>query len=251
MSHTRLLLRSLVLRALVVLATSDRLNELLERAEDEVSGEGALGLDELEARIASAFTVGASGSVTAAKWASAMTSVTFAEGGVDDEILPYIQVGASKAELKEAPTAKGMAVLHRKQRYAGLKVEVLENQLVVLSGTESGAERKERLAAGLGDANPLASELAGTAINGTAMFMIAYRQALPGQPHVHEIGFFDGPLWKAFLEYMAHARDSGYTPMRIHWNVLPKEQREPWTITGPSVEVVATPNLLPPSPEIA
>jgi hypothetical protein len=66
-----------------------------------------------------------------------------------------------------------MAVLHRKNRFAGLRVQVLQNQLVVLSGAESPVESRARQEAGLGPENALASELAGTPINGTAMFMIA------------------------------------------------------------------------------
>ena len=161
-----------------VLVSSGTLNEMLEQAEDEAtSGMGQVfSREQIESRVAAA--VGHAGSASAAlrdsdDWAAVMTGVTFAVGGVDDEILPYIAVGAAEAELKEAPGSKGMAVLHRKNRYAGLRVQVLQNQLVVLSGAESPVESRARQEAGLGPENALASELAGTPINGTAMFMIA------------------------------------------------------------------------------
>lgn len=208
--------------------------------------------DKIKSRVAAAFSVEADGSVLnnpgigTSEWAADMAALAFARGGVDDEVLPYIPVGATEAELKEAPASKGMAVLHRKTRFAGMLVHVLENQLVVLSGTESPAERKARVAAGLDAYNEFASEMAGTPINGTAMFMIAYRRPMEDDPHVHEVGFFDAPLWDTFVAYMQNAKESGYRPVKIHWNVLPEDERRAWIVPGPRVTVVATPELLAP-----
>lgn len=169
---------AIVVLVCAVLVSSGTLNEMLEQAEDEAASSmgQVFSREQIESRVDAA--VGHAGSTSPAlrdldDWAAVMTGVTFAVGGVDDEILPYIAVGATEADLKEAPGSKGMAVLHRKNRFAGLRIQVLQNQLVVLSGTESPVESRTRQEAGLGPENALASELAGTPINGTAMFMIA------------------------------------------------------------------------------
>ena len=249
---------ALVLCALLALVGAGRsADDLLAAAEDEAEKEELT--DEMRAqitaRVAAAF---GDDDADGTEWASRLTELRFSEGGVDDEVLPYIPVGASEAELKEAPAAKGMAVLSRKQRFAGLKVEVLENQVVLLSGMENAAERKARLAAGLGIENAYASALACRPVNGTAMFLLAYRRPVDGQPHLHEVTFFDAPLWSSFVEYMERARSDadifgGASPwtMRIHWNVLPREQRVPWVATRPQLRTVAHPTLLPPSEQMA
>ena len=248
--------------ALATLTTASRsADELLEEAEemqDETlsPAEKARIAEQVDSVLQRA--VGADGEISSSDydgWADGITRLRFSDGGVDDEVLPYIRVGAMEAELKEAPAAKGMAVLSRKQRFAGLQIDVLENQLVVLSGTESAAEKKQRAAAGLGIENPFASGLAGRSINGTAMFMIAYRHptdAMDAPDDLHEVAFFDAPLWEAFVDYMSRKpqADGSYAPMKIHWNVLPKPQREPWVRadTAP-VQIVATPTLLQPTEE--
>jgi hypothetical protein len=177
-SPTAMVVAARVVLVCAVLVSSGTLNEMLEQAEDEAASRmgQVFSREQIESRVAAA--VGHAGSASPTlrasdDWAAVMTGVTFAVGGVDDEILPYIAVGATEADLKEAPGSKGMAVLHRKNRFAGLRVQVLQNQLVVLSGAESPAESRARQEAGLGPENALASELAGTPINGTAMFMIA------------------------------------------------------------------------------
>lgn len=81
--------------------------------------------------------------------------------------------------------------------------------------------------------------------------IVCSRRPIDEPGHIHEITFFDRPLWESFVTYMQRAKASGYSPLRIHWNVLPAEQRVAWTLSGPSVAVVATPDLLPPSPNIA
>ena len=238
-------------------------NELLEAAEDEAATADERlrpRRDHIAARVAAAFSVAHDGRIDdlVSSWADQMSEVRFSEGGVDDEVLPYIPVGATEAELKPAPAAKGMAVLHRKQRFADLQVDVLENQLVVLSGTESADERKARLRAGLGFENEYASELACRPVNGTALFMLAHRMPVTGAPTVHEIGFFDRALWHVFTEYMERARstadvfggNSRWTTI-IHWNVLPREQRKPWVLSRPHLQTVASPTLLPPSEGMA
>ena len=246
---------------LVALASSREANELLEAAEDEAAALGeTLRREDIAARVASAFSVAHDGrsDYLMGSWAERLTEVRFSEGGVDDEVLPYIPVGATEAELKDAPAAKGMAVLHRKQRFAALQVDVLENQLVVLSGMESVEERKARLRAGLGIENEYASALACRPVNGTALFMLAYRRPVADSPHLHEIAFFDRPLWLAFAEYMQRARATadvfgGTSPwtMRIHWNVLPRDQREPWVASRAYLQTVASPTLLAPSENMA
>ena len=138
-------------------------------------------------------------------WAAEMSEVRLGENGVDDEILPTISVGAEEATLMDAPDANGMALL-RRQQTAGARVDVLENQLVIVSGLESKEDRKRRAALGLGEENVLASQLACHNINGTAMFMLVGRQPVPGSPQLHELGFFDRELWATFLEYMQRAR---------------------------------------------
>ena len=247
--------------AMLVASASCGHDELLERAEDEAAGRGPLTAAEravIADRVQSVIEADGGLMRADASWAAGLTEVRFSDGGVDDEVLPYVPVGADEAELKVAPAAKGMAVLHRKHKFSGLQVDVLENQLVVLSGMETAAERKSREANGLDFENRLASELACTSINGTAMFMIAYRRPVDGLPHQHEIAFFDKPLWNAFVEYMGRAREQadffgGVTQwdMRIHWNVLPTEQRKPWVLSGPEVQTVARPDLLAPSADMA
>ena len=246
--------RLLVISYMVMDTTCARSSdEMLMEAEDEADAQMLTVEDRREIADRVAAAIGHAGDALdgrSGSWASKVASVRFSEGGVDDEVLPYITVGSYEAELKEAPGAKGMAVLHRKQRYAGLRVDILENQLVVLSGMESAAERKERLKMGLEFENPFASKLAGLTINGTAMFMIAYRYpSVESSPDVHEIAFFDRMLWSAFVDLIGRAPqpDGSYSAMKIHWNTLPKEQRDPWVHTGAPVRVVASPSLLAPT----
>ena len=167
---------------------------------------GELG-EEAEVRV----SVGAHGievvddEVDRGAWAAEMSEVRLGENGVEDEILPTIPVGAEEATLMDAPDAKGMGLL-RRQQVAGARVDVLENQLVIISGLESKADRKRRVAMGLGEENVLASQLACRSVNGTALFMLVGRQPVPDSPQLHELAFFDRDLWATFLEYMQRAR---------------------------------------------
>lgn len=238
---------------------------MLEEAEEAADGGRLLddaARENIAQSVSAAFSVAHNAAVQeddfGSSWGLDMSQVRFSDAGVDDEVLPYIRVGATEAELKDAPASAGMAVLHRKHRFARLQVDVLENQLVILSGTESADERKSRLGAGLSVENVYASELACRPINGTAMFMLAHRQPVAGSADLHEIAFFDRPLWRAFTEYMQRARsaadffggNSAWTT-RIHWNVLPREQREPWVASRARLRTVASPTLLPPAEHIA
>ena len=183
-------------------------------------------------------------------WASDMLAVRLGEDGVEDEILPTIHVGSTEAELLDAPDPNGIAQLRRKQ-LGGARVDVLENQLLIVSGLESKEQRKSRMALGLGVENVLASELACRNINGTALFMLVHRQAVQGDPTVHELAFFDRDLWKTFVDYMRQAREKapffgGSSPvwaLKIHWNVLPKEQRLPFVLKRSNLEAVAQPMI--------
>lgn len=236
---------------LLALAACSQLSidEQLRTAEDEAEREdlmrqavGADGTsDELVDRLYDDYKAG--------EWAAGLREIVLSNEGVDDEVIPSIAVGDTEAELMEA-TVNAFAVLKRKQQASGLIVEVLESQLVVAYGVETKAQRRNREAAGLGVENKLASELACRDINGTALFLLVRRKAVEGAPHVHEVGFFDRDLWEAFLTYMGQARQSalygGDTPfhMRMHWNVLPINQRVPFQLTRPQLRVVAEPTVV-------
>ena len=220
----------------------------LEAAEDE----------ELASMGATRAAINAEGSViddADVTWAGAMTELTLGADGVDDERLPTIAVGATEAELPEASN-NALAVLSRKQKMAGsgLRVDVLESQLVVISGMESKADRAARAARGIeGVENVRASELACRSINGTALFLLAHRYAVEDAPHRHELAFFDAALWHQFTEYMRAAReqasffrhDGGGAAWatRIHWNVMPSSARAPFVLRRSEMRVVATPTL--------
>jgi hypothetical protein len=100
-------------------------------------------------------------------WAMAMQEVRFSEYGVDDEVLPSIAVGATEAVMMEVPSPQGMEVLRRKLLGGFLQLDVLQNQLAVISGGESREDRARRQAIRAGVENKLASELACHPINGT------------------------------------------------------------------------------------
>ena len=59
-----------------------------------------------------------------------------------------------------------------------MRLDVLESQMVVISGLESKEEARQRRAAGLSAENVLASQLACTPINGTALFFLV-RHPIP------------------------------------------------------------------------
>ena len=233
---------------LLVLSVCASARDLLEEAEAEERG----------VMSTTAFALGGE-SMLDGLWAAAMAEVRLGEDGVEDEVLPVITVRATEAELQEAPGAQGMEVLRRKQ-FAGLRIDVLESQLVVAYGMESPADRRRRESEGIMSAeNKLASELACRPINGTAMFMLVRRKAVDGSPQLHELAFFDGPLWESYVDYMARARDQAHFfggpsttwAMKIHWNVLPREQRVPWQLWRAEQAVVARPKLLSAAPNVA
>ena len=180
-------------------------------------------------------------------WGEELRQLVLGEDGVDEEVLPTIVVGASEAELPEA-SVNAVSALRRKQlgKRSGLRVSVLESQIVIVSGMESKEQRLQREAAGLGVENVLASALACTPVNGTAYFMLAHRRPLEGTPHRHGLAFFTPELWESFLNYMRLAREhadmhgglAGWAT-KIHWNVMPSEQRVPWVLTRPRARVVA------------
>jgi len=184
-------------------------------------------------------------------WAQALRELRLGEDGVEDEILPSIAVGAAEATLMDAPDARAIAKLGRKQLAGHLKVEVLESQLVVIHGMESKEERLERERAGIESAeNVLASQLACRPIYGTAFFLLAHRHPIAGSAHVHELAFFDKELWSTYIDYMSRAREfadffggPSKFGMKIHWQTLPHEQREPWVLRRATMRVAATPQL--------
>ena len=122
---------------------------------------------------------------------------------------------------------------------------------------ESKEDRARRKAAGI-DAveNILASELACRSINGTALFMLAHRQPLASSPHVHELAFFDKPLWDTYVQYMQMARSPEFDAaifggqaewtMKLHWNVLPLKQRVPFVLRRARLRVAAEPQIRQP-----
>ena len=186
----------------------------------------------------------------ASRWASNMREIRLGANEVEDEVLPEIKVAADEATLMKAPGQKGLAVFMRKQLAGMLQVDVLENQLVVVSGMESKEDKKRRASMGLDlddVENVFASELACRSINGTAFFMLVGRRAIEGSPHAHEIAFFDSELWNVFVEYMRAARRGGgqQRVQRIHWNVMAIEQRIPWVLEEPdaTLRVVARPRI--------
>ena len=209
------------------------------------------------------FTIGSDGDVSDGSdddemfghWAANMDELVLGEDEVEDERLPTIDVGDDQATLPDA-SPKALAVLRRKQlANMGLVVEVLESQLVVVSGVESKAQSAKRRAAGLGPENALASALACRPINGTALFLLAHRLPLPGAPNRHELSFFTSDLWSDFVEYMTRARgaapffdgnDASASPwnLRMHWNVMASERRVPFVLRRPELRVVATPRLV-------
>ena len=62
-------------------------------------------------------------------WAANMLELRLGEDGVDDEVLPTITIGATEAELANAPDAQGLRILGRKQLAGHLRVDVLESQV--------------------------------------------------------------------------------------------------------------------------
>ena len=137
------LLLPLVLCATALLTRCQSADELFERAEDEdvellISPERQ---EEVAERVSAAIDAGGRVLVLnadeIATWADQLTEVQFASDGVDDEILPYIPVGATNAELKEAPMAKGMAVAettHMAQETAMVKAKAKPNMSRTLLG---------------------------------------------------------------------------------------------------------------------
>ena len=185
----------------------------------------------------------------ASRWASNMREIRLGANEVEDEVLPEIKVAADEATLMKAPGQKGLAVFMRKQLAGMLQVDVLENQLVVVSGMESKEDKKRRASMGLDlddVENVFASELACRSINGTAFFMLVGRRAIEGSPHAHEIAFFDSELWNVFVEYMRAARRGGgqQRVQRIHWNVMAIDRgyRGCWRADA-TLRVVARPRI--------
>lgn len=238
-------MRMFMLMAMVAAVAAGRsADEMLAQAEDEELN---------RVQLSSAFRVSTSDE-DAIAWAAGMLEIRLGEDGVEDEILPTIPVGATQATMMDAPDAKGVSVLGRKQLGQGLKVDVLESQLVIISNMESKDDRARREAAGITSTeNVFASELACRPINGTALFMLVHRNPVAGSPHVHELAFFDRKLWDDFLLYMETARKtadffggSAAWAMRIHWQVLPHEQRAPFVLRGATQHVAATPRIRQP-----
>ena len=214
-------------------------NAALEAAEDEATNE----LQKVEVQPDGALAELEHG------WAASLQELTLGEDGVDDERLPTISVGGDAAELPEA-SANAVAILRRKQLTGGLRVEVLENQVVVVSGMETKGQRQRREAAGLGPQNQMASDLACHPINGTAIFFLVHRHPTTAAQHQHEIAFFTPELWADYVEYMTRARESASFfggseawHLRIHWNTMPSEQRQPWALQKSRLSVVATPKI--------
>lgn len=182
------------------------------------------------------------------EWAAGMQRVRMGEDGVDGEVLPYITAGASEAHLLKDPSESDMQALRH------LTWHVLSNQVVLVSGIPG--ELVPRLPKGdanklAATRNELASELACTDVFGTAIFMLVARQPVAGQHDLHELAFFTDDLWEDFVKYMSQARrnadffggpEVGWT-LKIHWNVLPIEQRLPFVLSTPQLSVVALPKL--------
>jgi len=212
--------------------------DLLEQAEEEW---------QLEQHVMDSFSGSAAQSLDSS-WASGMSSVLLGEDGVEDEVLPYIAVGDVSATLMDGLDGASLFQSLGPQLRSGGRLDVLENQLVVISGLTAKAEDSGR---NIEAENVLASELACRSINGTAMFMLVHRHPLKGSPHTHELAYFDAALWDTFIEYMERARTSaGFFggpeerwALRIHWQVLPHEQRVPFELSGPSLATVAQPTL--------
>ena len=252
------MLRLLVLAA-VLGVSAGTTDQMLEAAEDEAMAQQPRGLGARMVDRLAAVNVdgGVLDMVSAVDWASELRGLRLGDDAYTDDVLPYIAVGDDAATLMEAPGENGLAVLRRKQQYAGLEVEVLESQLVVLHGMEKPEERRRREAAGLSQENRLASQLACRPINGSAMFMLAHRWAdrAEGSAHgfagVHQLAFFTAELWATYLDYLGRARQQadffgGAAPWttRIHWTSLPLEQRVPFVLPRPELRVVARPDIL-------
>ena len=243
--------------AFVAAQSHDR---LLQEAEDEAEEKVRAFQDEFGG---TTFTMSSDGNILGSDdaddedplaWAAGMTELRLGEDGVEDEILPTIAWGADAATLMDAPSAKAIAVMGRKQIAGHLQVEVLENQLVIIHGMENKEDRANREKAGVESSeNALATELACRPIHGRAMFLLAHRYAVPGSPHIHELAFFDRELWDSFAEYIRLARATAdffgggaVWTMRIHWQTLPREQRVPWVQRRATLQVAATPSIRAP-----
>lgn len=186
----------------------------------------------------------------ASAWAADMREVRLGEDGVEDEIMPIVLPGEREAsEASERDPAPDQVALRQLLRNAGLvnagRVQtpfaVLENQVVVLSGMGSEPSRP----------NEYASELACTPVLGSAAFLLVHRQHAPGSARLHELAFFTPELWATFTRYMRLARGAAEAggggaewATRIHWDVLPTEQRVPFVLKAASLRVVARPRLV-------
>ena len=88
-------------------------------------------------------------------------------------------------------------------------------------------------------------------IYGTAVFLLVDRHPEgPTQSHLHDLHYFDRQLWKDWVKYIELAREKAHFfggserwITRIHWNVLLRAQREPFTLARQWLTVVARPKL--------
>ena len=116
--------------ATLLVGATKTMDEMLQDAEDEAEAMGRT----------TAFQVDSSGmladrqieGVEEEAWAASMAEVSFSEYGPDGEVLPSLRVGATDAELMEAPSHAGMEILRRKlMAPGGMRLEVLQSQLVL------------------------------------------------------------------------------------------------------------------------
>ena len=186
---------------------------------------GSLDLDALEAA--------EDAELARLNWAAGMRDIRLWEDGVEDEVMVMVNQNANKAEIMDPVSHQGILTLQ------SWTLVVLENQLVVAyNGQPRASERNE-----------YASRMACTDVYGVAMFMLVARK--PVKPGLHELTFFTDDLWETYERYITMAREMAdffggkhVFATRIHFNTLPSEWREPWTMRKPTLDVVARPRLI-------
>ena len=201
-------MRAFAIALLVGAATAMDMDAMLEAAEDEA--------------------------LAKLNWAASMTQIRLWEDGVEDERMVMVAQDATEAELMDPVSHQGIMTL---QSWA---LVVLENQIVVAYNDPLHKQRNE-----------YASRLACTDIYGVAIFMLVARKPVRNRYDLFEMTFFTPDLWDNYVTYMGMAREQadffgGAAPwtMRIHWNTLPKEWREPWVMRKATLDVVARPRLI-------
>ena len=165
-------------------------------------------------------------------WGSEITQLQLADWCISGElrgeewVIPIIKPRTTAAE--RLPAASEDAFIKFTRCLEGI---VLDSQVVVFHQNGNGK---------YGDVhNELASTLAGCEVRGFAAFALVGRK--PGPGGVHELYYFTDNLWASFLDYMQNVssllKRTANVMMRMHWNNMPMDQREPFVLTreGPVV----------------